>query len=108
MFNLLGYGWLTLGSLVFGLIAWFILVFSIMRHKKRRDSQSTTIVLSMGFCAIALWFQIYYTNYLVTIQDWTALMDTTFTLNWISAILLIVTITLNIINIILYKDRTSE
>ncbi|WP_267462108.1 hypothetical protein [Carnobacterium viridans] len=34
MFNLLGYGWLTLGSLVFGLIAWFIPVFSIMRHKK--------------------------------------------------------------------------
>ena len=108
MLNLFDYGWLTLGSLVLGLIAWFIPVFSIIRRKKRGNSQLTMIVLSMGSCATALWFQISYTNYLVNIQDISALMDTMSTLNWISAVLLSVTIILNIISIILYKNRASE
>ncbi|WP_041556048.1 hypothetical protein [Carnobacterium sp. 17-4] len=108
MLNLFDYGWLTLGSLIFGLIAWFIPIFNIIRRKKRGNSHSTMIVLSMGSCATALWFQISYTNYLVTIQDISALMDTTSTSNWISAVLLIITITLNVTSIILHKDRTSE
>ncbi|MER2226985.1 MAG: hypothetical protein ABS916_08035 [Carnobacterium sp.] len=108
MLNLFDYGWLNLGSLVLGLIAWFIPIFNIIRRKKRGNSQLTMIVLSMGSCATALWFQISYTNYLVTIQDISALMDTTSTLNWISAVLLIVTITLNVTSIILHKDKASE
>lgn len=110
MFELFDYGWLNVGSLVLGLIAWLIPIVSIMQHKKGKNKFSLILsLLSVGACAIALWFQISYNNYLVQIQDWTALMDTTSTLNWVSAVLLIVTVVLNSISAMMtYKYPVSE
>ena len=102
------YGWLNLGSLILGLIAWLIPFFGIIRHKKRKGNFSLLLLLvSMGACATALWFQISYNNYLVHIQDWTALMDTSPTLNWVAAVLFIGTLLLNVIPIVLNKNVTS-
>ncbi|WP_414839577.1 hypothetical protein [Carnobacterium sp. TMP28] len=99
MFNSFDYFWLNIGSLVLGLIAWIIPIVSIMQRNKKATNHSIMILLSMGACAIALWFQLSYSNYLVEINDLTALMDTIGTLNWVAAILLIVTIGLNIISL---------
>lgn len=110
MFELFDYGWLNVGSLVLGLVAWFIPVVSIVRYKKRKTKFPFVLpLLSMGACAGALWLQISFNNYLVQIQDWTALMDTTSTLNWVSAVLLIVTILLNIVSaMVIHKNIISE
>lgn len=109
MVELFDYGWLNVGSLVLGLIAWFIPVVNIIQHKKGKKFSLILSLLSMGACVIALWFQISFNNYLVQIQDWTALMDTTNTLNWVSAVLLIVTVVLNNISAMMtYKYSVSE
>lgn len=110
MFESFDYGWLNIGSLILGLFAWLIPAVSILRHKKRKNKfLFVASLMSMGACAIALWFQISYNHYLVQIQDWTALMDTTSTLNWVSAVLLIVTILLNVLNaMVAHKNLASE
>lgn len=106
MMESVDYGWFNIGSLVLGLVAWFIPVISLVRHKKRNTKFSfIPSLVSMGACATALWLQISYNHYLVQIQDWTALMDTTSTLNWVSAVLLVGTIALNIFSAVrMYKD----
>lgn len=109
MFNLFDYSWLSLGSLVLGLTAWVLPVVNIMRYGK--DKHRNWIVMSifsMSSCAISLWFQIIYNHHLVEIEDWSALMDTTGALVKVSAVLVIVTITLNIISMFLYKNKISE
>ncbi|SIO24585.1 hypothetical protein SAMN05878443_2160 [Carnobacterium alterfunditum] len=108
MLNSFDYGWLNWGSLVLGSIAWIIPIFNIMRHKKIGNSNSLMILFSMGACAIALWFQISYNNYLVEINDLSAIMDTIGTLNWVTAVLLVVTITLNIISIASNRNVLSN
>lgn len=105
---MLDYGWLNIGSFVLGLIAWIIPVYSMIQRKKIGKNHSIMILLSMMACAIALWFQIVYNSYLVDIQDWTALLDTTSTLNCVAAVLLIVTILLNVINLIIYRNTDSD
>lgn len=110
MFGLFDYGWLNISSLIFGLAAWFIPALTIVQFKKEITKFSLTkLLLSITACSIALWFQISYINHLVTLQDWTALMDTTSTVTSISAIFVIVTITLNIISVIvLFKNKVFE
>lgn len=50
--------------------------------------------------------QIFYNNHLVKIEDWSALMDTTGAVAFVSAVLLTVTIILNAITLIIYRNRT--
>lgn len=108
MLNSFDYGLLNLGSLVLGLIAWLIPIFTIIRRKKKQTNNSIVTLLSMGACTIALWFQIFYINFLVKINDWSALMDTIGTLTWVAAILLVVTIILNSISITLNRTIQSN
>ena len=96
-------------SLVLGLIAWILPVINLMQHKK--DENRNWVVLStisLGACAISLFFQILYNNHLVNISDWTALMDTTNSLVFVALVLLVVTIILNIITLFIYRDRISK
>lgn len=101
-------GWLNIGSFVLGLLAWIIPIYSMIQRKKMGRNHSISIFLSMTACAIALWFQIAYNNYLVNLQDWGSLLDTTSTLNWVAAVLLIVTIFLNMISLIIYRNTVSD
>lgn len=74
MFGLFDYAWLNIGSLIFGLVAWLIPALTIVQLKKEMTKFSITkLLLSLGACSIALWFQISYINHLVTLQDWTGL-----------------------------------
>jgi hypothetical protein len=108
MFYSFDYSWLNWGSLALGLVAWIIPIISIIRRKKSGTHNSLMTLLSMGACAIALWFQISYNNYLVATNDLSALMDTIGTLNWIAAVLLVGTILLNSISIALNRKATSN
>ncbi|MGB7460906.1 MAG: hypothetical protein WA887_08515 [Carnobacterium jeotgali] len=108
MFNLFDYGWLNVGSLILGLIAWIIPTVNIMRRNKRGNNHSIPTLLSMGSCAVALWFQLSFNIYLIEINDYTALLDTVSTLKWVAAILIFVTISLNVISIVLNSKVLSR
>ena len=66
---------LNLGSLIFGLIAWILPVINIFKYKKC-EKWFVTSIISISLCAVSIFFQLYYQNYLVKIDDLPALMDT--------------------------------
>lgn len=102
-------GWLNVGSLVLGLIAWLLPVVNLVRYiiGKQRNWVILSI-LSISACAISLCFQIFYNNHLVKIEDWSALMDTTGAVAILSAVLLVVTVILNAITLVVYRDKTAK
>lgn len=100
---------LMLSSLVLGLIAWIFPVINLMLYNKHENRGWVVLpILSISACAISLCFQIFYNNHLVNIEDWSALMDTTGTVTFVSATLLVVTIILNTITLFVYRDRTVK
>ncbi|WP_124071715.1 hypothetical protein [Filibacter tadaridae] len=102
-------GLLNLGSLVLGLIAWILPVVSLKRYGESDHRKWVALsVMSISACAISLCLQIFYTYHLVKIEDWSALMDTTGAVASVAAVLLIVTILLNAITLIVYRDRTAK
>jgi len=104
----MGYGLLNLGSLLLGLIAWILPVINLANNNKAEHKNWVVIsISSVSTCAIALYMQILYGNHLVKIEDWSALMDTSHGVALVSAILLVVTITLNAITVAVYckNDR---
>lgn len=102
-------GWLNVGSLVLGLIAWLLPVVNLVGYiiGKQRNWAILSI-LSISACAISLCFQIFYNNHLVKIEDWSALMDTTGAVAILSAVLLVVTVILNAITLVVYRDKTAK
>lgn len=100
---------LNLASLLLGLIAWILPVVNIMRYKKHDHKNWMYLpVVSISSCAVSLFFQICYNDYLVKIEDWSALMDTTDAVVFVSAVLLIITIILNTITLFVYRDKTMK
>ncbi|MUV37877.1 Cytochrome-c oxidase [Lentibacillus sp. JNUCC-1] len=101
--------WLNVGSLVLGLIAWTLPVVNLMQAKKPENKRWLVLLfISFSACAISLSFQIFYTNHLVKIEDLSALMDTIGAVAFASAVLLSVTILLNAVTLILYRQRTVK
>lgn len=96
---------LNLSSLTFGITAWILPLINILKYKKC-DKWYVLSISSISFCALSIFFQLYYQNYLVKIDDLPALMDTINASFFLSAVLLFVTIILNAINltIFLLKD----
>lgn len=102
-------GWLNIGSLVLGLIAWLLPVVNLVRYiLGKQRNWAILSILSISACAISLCFQIFYNNHLVKIEDWSALMDTTRAVAILSAVLLVVTIILNAITLVVYRDKTAK
>lgn len=102
-------GLLNLGSFVLGLIAWILPVVNLMRYKKHdRRNWITLSIASISACAISLCFQIFYNYHLVKIKDWAALMDITDNVAFAAAVLLVITIILNAITLLVYRDRTEK
>lgn len=101
-------GLLNIGSLGFGLLAWGLPLFNLINPKTKASEFYWDSIWSLSSCGIALCFQIIYTNYIVTIEDWIALMDTAQTVAVASATLLIMTILLNFTALIILKKRQVE
>lgn len=87
---MIGAGWLNVGSLLFGIIAWVVPIIGLVRKNKLFYS-----LISMGSCAASICAEVFYINHLVNKNDWSALMDITETLAKVCVFLLIVTIVLN-------------
>ena len=102
-------GLLNLGSLVLGLIAWIIPIVNLMRDKQQKNQNWVALsVISISACSISLCFQIFYAYHKVTVEDWSALMDTMYAVVFASAILVIITIILNAITLNVYRDRIAK
>ena len=96
--------WLNLGSLILGLIAWVLPIVNLAKHNKIEHRSWIAFSLSsVSACAVSLFFQIVYHDYLAKIEDWSAIMDTSGGVVFVSAVLLLVTITLNVIVLIKYQ-----
>jgi|SRR5690554_2991639 len=97
---------LMLGSLVLGLIAWILPGVSIGRYKMRHNINGAFYsIASISACAIAISFQVMYSNHIVQAGDWSALLDTSGTSTILSIILLMITLVLNGISLSLYYAK---
>lgn len=100
---------LNLASLLLGLIAWILPIISIMQYKKHENKSWIILsIISISSCAISLFLQIIYNNNLVQINDWSAIMDTTNALVFVSSVLLVVTISLNAVTTMIYYKRLDK
>lgn len=97
-------GWLNIGSLLFGLFAWGLPGFELMREKISGKRRMAVIVASFSACAIALCFQLYYNYYLVRVEDWSALMDTMLAVIYAASVLSVITIFLNTMLVVKYRE----
>lgn len=96
----MGYGWLNIGSVLFGLIAVIIPIINLMSNEKCVNARvAVGTMISTSTCSISLCMQIIYTNYLVNIEDFTAMMDVFEVVSNASVCLTIATVVLNIITI---------
>ncbi|MDT9025078.1 MULTISPECIES: hypothetical protein [Rossellomorea] len=100
------YGFLNIGSLLLGLIAWILPIASLAkRNKENNNTWVIFSIVSISACVVALIFQILYNDYLVRIEDWSALMDTSKGVVRLSSLLAIGTIGLNVITAIVYNKK---
>lgn len=102
-------GFLNVGSLLLGLIAWVLPIVSLVNYKNDKHTNwSTFSILSMISCILALYFQIANTAYLVKLEDWAAIGDLSGVTKFVSLILIVVTITLNATMMILYHEKADK
>ncbi|WP_163970351.1 hypothetical protein [Oceanobacillus halotolerans] len=102
-------GLLNLGSLVLGLIAWVFPIVNLMQYKNHDHWNWVPLsIISISACAVSLYFQIIYGHYLVNLEDWSDLMDTRGAVMLVSSVLLIVTIILNAITLMVYRDKMRK
>ena len=98
-------GWLNIGSLVLGLVAWIIPIINLVMGKKEMNKKWIALtIISFSACTIAICLQIFYDLYLVNIEDWSALSEM-HGVAVTSTVLVIVTILLNALTLFLYRDR---
>ncbi len=103
---MVGAGWLNLGSILLGLIAWILPVINLMQ--RNRGNPETMVVLSVASvsaCSLSLCLQIFYTSHLVQKEDWSALMDISPTVVVVASILLAGTLILNVIAMVVYSRK---
>ncbi|HOL18022.1 MAG TPA: hypothetical protein PLY40_07015 [Bacillota bacterium] len=99
-------GWLNVGSLVLGLMAWILPVASLAKHGKADPRKGAVFfVASLSACAVSLCLQIYYQNFLVRIEAWSALMDTSGAVAKVSTVLVVVTIALNALSLVMLSRK---
>ena len=89
--------WLNIGSI------------DMMQYKNRNFKRTGTFsIVSLSACAASLCMQIFYTDHLVKIEDWTALMDISYAVARVSLILLIITLILNGISLALGYGKNKR
>jgi cytochrome c oxidase subunit 4 len=96
--------WFNVGSLLLGLTAWVLPIVNLAKFNKTKHKNWVVLLFaSMSACTISVLFQIVYQKHLVQIEDWSAIMDTIWGVLFVSTVLIVITITLNLITIIKYR-----
>ncbi|EHQ90613.1 hypothetical protein [Desulfosporosinus youngiae] len=95
---------LGLGSIGLALVAWVFPVVNLARRKKSENKSWIAFsIISVSACAITLFIQIVSLDHRVDIEDWSALMDTTNALVFVSSVYLFITLALNLITFLVYS-----
>lgn len=104
------YGWMNLGSLLLGLLAWVLPLREWTRRLNGGEERPLSGIGSAVCCALSLLLQLLYGRHLVEIRDWSALMDTAGAVTVVAGILVAVTILLNLPLCIkgVFTDRENE
>ena len=98
------YGLLNVGSLLLGLLAWILPIINLTKQNKAEHRKWVAFVfISISACAVSLYLQILYGHHLQNIEDWSAIMDTSLGVVFVSTVLLFATLVLNILTIIVYS-----
>jgi len=96
--------WFNIGSLLLGIIAWTLPIYNLLKLNKAANKNWVVLLfISMSACVISVLFQIVYQNHLVEIEDWSAIMDTIWGVLFVSTLLIIVTLILNLLTIMSYR-----
>lgn len=97
--------WMTLGSLLLGLLSWFLPLVGLVRGKGWRNYMTA----SLAACAGSLLLVVLYLEYLVFYADWSALLDTMAAFRFVSVGLLVVTLLLNaLLSVVRGRGRTAR
>jgi cytochrome c oxidase subunit 4 len=97
---------LNLASFILGCIALILPIINLANKEKSKNSNWPTLsILSISACTTSIYLQMVYNNYLVKVKDWTALLDITNSVTYISGVLISVTLILNFITISMYKKK---
>lgn len=92
----MGMAWLNLGSMILGLLAWILPLLVITKFDKIKSVHGTYMLYgSLVSAILTLLFVITYRQYLISIEDWSALMDTNGSFQLASVVMVVVTIALN-------------
>lgn len=86
---------LTVGSLVFGLISWGIPLVLLARKTSATNAALKGSFISLGCALVSLFMEILYTNHLVAINDLSAILDTQGAIVFGAFVLVTVTAILN-------------
>jgi len=98
--------WMSLGSILFGLIALMIPIIGIVSNQKLRIKETRIFTfLSLSACGISLFLQIFSAEIMVRFEDFSGLIDTIDVVVVISGALLLLTIILNLIDIMLFGKK---
>ena len=101
--------WLNWGSLLLGLVAWLLPLINLgISNKTETKNWSTLAIVSVSFCAIAVWMQLYFSAYLVDMQRWASLEDFSPANAYLSLLLIVVTIALNVITLVVYRKSSGK
>lgn len=103
-------GWLNMGSLVLGLAALILPVMTLSRVAKQAANNWIVffIMISMSSGMISLLLQIANTYNRVVFEDWGTLTDIMGATTFISAVLVIVTIILNVVTLFVYLGKVVK
>ena len=107
------YMWTNVTSLVLGLLSWVfpladmvcLLLLGNKGGSKRRLAFS---LFSGAACAISLLLQLLAVEYLVSVEDWSALMDTFGAVAFAAKVLVFVTILLHLVSWVLFRTKTGK
>ncbi|MDD3571313.1 MAG: hypothetical protein PHY44_09460 [Lachnospiraceae bacterium] len=99
---------LSLVSLILGIISWVAPSIAIMRYNSNNSEKYGKLsIISFSSCLASLNLQFLEFNHQVQLQNWSSLMDITGTLKWIAVILSVITILLNTAVYLLYKEKAT-
>lgn len=91
-------GYLNIGSLVLGLIAWMLPIANLARRgEAERGTWAILSIASLIACSLSLFCVIVYLDHLAKIEDWSAIMDTSGAFVLASTVLIAGTVALNAI-----------
>ncbi|MCR8746903.1 hypothetical protein [Romboutsia lituseburensis] len=103
------YGLLNIGSIVLGLIAFVLPVINLIRYNNSNNQYWFVFALmSIVSCMLSLGMQIFYINHLISLKDWTAIMDTINIVVFSAALLLVATTVLNGVTLFAYIGNRKK